>query len=162
MTNKQALQKAYTILSPYADKQRWEFNNNLVHLHYITKHIPKISTILDVGCGIGILDIALILLGYKGTGLDKYVFEENNSFSVHDISGLRRIWESMGLEILPKDVLDDEIEMKYDAVISIATIEHQKNPKQFLKGLLDATQSHGFIYIATPNISHLLNRLYVL
>jgi 2-polyprenyl-3-methyl-5-hydroxy-6-metoxy-1,4-benzoquinol methylase len=159
MTNKQALQKAYTILSPYADKQRWEFNNNLVHLSYITKHIPKNSTILDVGCGIGILDIALLLLGYKVCGIDKYVFEQNNSFSIQDLSGLRRIWDRQGLEILPKDVLEDDIRKQHDAVISIATIEHQKDPKKFLDRLLFITKSHGFMYIATPNASHLLNRV---
>ncbi|MDP6756562.1 MAG: methyltransferase domain-containing protein [Patescibacteria group bacterium] len=159
MTNKQALQKAYTILSPYSDKQIWEFNNNLIHLRYITKHVPKISTILDVGCGIGILDIALKILGYKVTGIDKYLFEEDNSFNVRDISGLHRVWEGQGIEILPKDILDDEIGKKYDSVISIATIEHQKDPKKFLERLLGVVHSHGFIYIATPNISHLLNRV---
>ncbi len=159
MTNKQALQKAYTILSPYADKQRWEFNNNLVHLHYITKYVPKISTILDVGCGIGILDIALLQLGYKVTGLDKYVFEENNSFSITDISGLQSIWENQGLTILPNDILEDELNKNFDTVISIATIEHQKDPKKFLERLINSTNSHGFVYIATPNVSHLLNRV---
>ncbi len=107
MTNKQALREAYALLSPYADKQLWEFNNNLVHLRFITKHIPKTAGILDVGCGIGILDIALILLGYKVAGVDKYVFKANNSFSIEDLNGLRRVWEAQGLEIFPKDILRD-------------------------------------------------------
>ena len=159
MTNKEALQKAYTLLSPYADKQLWEFNNNLVHLRFITEYIPKTNRILDVGCGIGILDLALTLLGYKVTGIDKYVFAANNSFSIDDINGLRRIWDTQGLIILPKDILRDEAGDKYEAVVSIAAIEHQKDPKQFLKGLKAALIPDGLIYLATPNISHLLNRL---
>ncbi|OJI07341.1 hypothetical protein BK004_01250 [bacterium CG10_46_32] len=159
MNNKEALQKAYEILSPYSNKQRWELNNNLVHLRFITKHISKESSILDVGCGIGILDIALILLGYHVAGVDKYLFESNNSFSISDIDGLKRIWESQGLSILPKDILQDDVLEMYGAVISIATIEHQKDPKRFLERILGVIRPGGFIYIATPNISHLLNRI---
>ncbi len=158
MTNKEALQKAYVVLSPYADKQRWEFDNNLVHLRYITKHIPKENTILDVGCGIGILDVALTLLSYRVTGIDKYVFEPNTSFSVDAIDGLKRIWGEQGFSILPKNILQDDVGQTYGAVISIATIEHQKDPKRFLEGMLRATKPGGLIYLATPNISHLLNR----
>lgn len=159
MENKQALQKAYSLLSPYADRQRWEFNNNLVHLRFITKYIPKTSSILDVGCGIGILDLALTLLGYKVKGIDKYVFEVNNSFSIDDINDLRRIWDMQGLVILQKDILHDTVEEKYGTVISIAAIEHQKDPKLFLEGLLNTVCSGGLLYVATPNISHFLNRV---
>lgn len=158
MVNKEALKKAYTLFSPYADKQAWEFNNNLVHLKFITKYIPKTASILDVGCGIGILDLALILLGYKVTGVDKYLFETNNSFSIDDLNGLRRIWEANGLVILSKDILRDNVAGQFGAVISIATVEHQKDPRRFLAGLLAPLSAGGIIYIATPNISHLLNR----
>ena len=159
MTNREALQKAYALLSPYADKQRWEFNNNLVHLRFITRRIPKMSSILDVGCGIGILDIALILLGYHVTGIDKYVFEPNNSFGIDDMSGLQRIWEAHGLAILSGDILQSDVPPQYGAVISIATIEHQKDPKRFLEKMLGTVEPGGFVYLATPNISHLLNRV---
>ncbi|MEK7125711.1 MAG: class I SAM-dependent methyltransferase [Patescibacteria group bacterium] len=159
MTNYKTLQKAYEILSPYADKQRWEFHNNLVHLQYITQYIPKSATILDVGCGIGILDVALNLLGYRVSGVDKYVFEPNTSFSIDDIDGLKQIWKEQGLSILPKDILQDDIGQTYGAVVSIATIEHQKDPKRFLQHLLAAVEPGGLIYLATPNISHLLNRI---
>lgn len=158
MDNKTALTKAYDLLAPYADKQLWEFNNNLVHLEFITKYISQSDSILDVGCGIGILDVALILLGFKVTGVDKYVFEANNSFSIDDGAGLRRIWESQGLVILPKDILIDSLDGQYGGVVSIATIEHQKDPKRFLERLEAAALPGGIIYIATPNISHLLNR----
>lgn len=159
MTHSEALAKAYEILSPYSDKQKWEFNNNLVHLRYITKHVPKTSSILDVGCGIGILDVALMFLSYRVTGVDKYVFEPNNSFSINDISGLRRIWEAQGFIIFPKDILQDDVGAQYGAVISIATIEHQKDPKRFLERMLHVAEPGGIIYMATPNLSHLLNRI---
>ncbi|MBI2050356.1 MAG: methyltransferase domain-containing protein [Parcubacteria group bacterium] len=162
MTHTEALTKAYGVLSPYSDKQRWEFNNNLVHLLHITKHIPKESAILDVGCGIGILDVALILLGYNVMGVDKYMFEPNNTFGIRDIEGLKAVWEEHGLSIVPKDILRDDVGGTYGAVISIATIEHQKDPKRFLGCMLDVLEPAGLLYIATPNISHLLNRIRLL
>jgi len=36
MNNKEALRKSYEILSPYSDKQFWEFNNNLTHFNFLT------------------------------------------------------------------------------------------------------------------------------
>ena len=89
MNNKEALQKAYQILSPFSDKQKWEFNNNLVHLNFLTKHINKDKTIFDAGCGIGILDMALTLLEYKVEGGDKYLFATDSNFAVNDLEKLQ-------------------------------------------------------------------------
>ncbi|PIR93545.1 hypothetical protein COT99_00035 [Candidatus Falkowbacteria bacterium CG10_big_fil_rev_8_21_14_0_10_43_10] len=158
MSNKEALRQSYKILSPFSDKQRWEFNNNLVHLNFLTKYLDKSRTIFDAGCGIGILALALTLLGYKVEGGDKYLFTFGSKFAVDDIEKLRTIWKKYNLRISEKDILTDEISQKYDAIISIATIEHQRNPKLFLEKLKNAVKDGGHIYIATPNISHLLNR----
>ena len=103
--------------------------------------------------------MALALLGYKVAGIDKYVFKDNNSFSIDDINGLRRIWDAQGLAIQPQDILRDDIAERYGAVISIATIEHQKDPKKFLENIQRAVRPGGLVYIATPNLSHLLNRV---
>ena len=64
MEIKQALEEAYNDLAPYSDKKRWEFCNNYKHLKFFISHISKDSTILDVGCGIGIFIVALKKLGY--------------------------------------------------------------------------------------------------
>ncbi len=159
MNNKEALQKAYQILSPFSDKQKWEFNNNLVHLNFLTKHIDKDKTIFDAGCGIGILDMALTLLEYKVEGGDKYLFATDSNFAVNDLEKLQEIWKKYELKITKKDILIDKIEQKYDVVTSIATIEHQRNPKEFLQNLKNVIKPEGHLYLATPNISHLLNRI---
>src|SRR3989338_5809191 len=97
MTQKEALKKSYEILSPFSD-------NNLVHLRHITRFIGKDAEILDVGCGIGILALALILLGYKVKGLDKYVFIPSNYYHVRDVERLKKIWASYALEVFNTDL----------------------------------------------------------
>lgn len=159
MTDKQALSQAYKILSPYSNRHRWEFNNNLVHLNFLVSRISKDKTIFDAGCGIGILALALTLPGYKVEGGDKYLFLPDNEFGIKDMQKLQNIWREHDLKITNKDILTDTIDKQYDVVISIATIEHQRHPKKFLQKLAGVVKDGGYIYVAAPNISHLLNRI---
>lgn len=156
---KKELEQAYALLSPYSYRNQWEFGNNLSHLNHLTKYLPKKCTIFDAGCGIGVLILALKLLGYQVAGGDKYLFRENNRYSINDLNRLKKIWEQNELNIYNLDLLSDKLDKKYDAVISIATLEHQSNPGAFLKKLKELVKYNGYIYIATPNIAHLLNRL---
>ena len=156
--NKKILQQAYAALAPYSQKNRWEFASNLVHLNFITRYISREHTVLDAGCGLGILAVALRLAGYEVEGSDKYVFEQSNDFSVADIARLKDLWEAQGLRVWHKDILTDDFARQYGAIISIATIEHQKYPKLFLEKLRIAIFVGGFLYLATPNVTHLLNR----
>ena len=158
MTSREALDRAYAALDPYSRRHHWEWKSNLVHLETVSKHIEKGATIFDAGCGIGILALALTLLGYQVKGGDKYVFLPDNDFSL-DYEKLRDIWERYGLTIMNTDVLTDAGSKQYDAVVSVATIEHQKHPRQFLQRLIDMTRRGGHVYIATPNTAHLLNRI---
>lgn len=159
MTNEQALRKAIDIISLYNAKAGWDFDSNLEHLNILTKHIPKTTSIFDAGCGLGILAMALTFLDYNVEGGDKYIFEGKNTYSIQDIEGIRKLWVDYGLEIKNIDILKDDIGKKYGAVISIATLEHQVNPKLFLSRLKEIIVDGGYIYIATPNITHLLNRI---
>lgn len=159
MTNEEALERAYTQLSPFSDCQRWEFHNNLVHLRYITKWVRKDQRILDAGCGIGILSVALLLLGYHVEGADKYIFQPNNQYSIGDIAQLQAVWKKFGLRITERDFILESIPQSFDCIISIATIEHIKDPKFFLSTLQAQLVPGGSLYVATPNLAHLLNRI---
>ncbi len=158
MTNEDALQKAIDLLAPFVGSA-WERNSNLKHLHTLTRHLPKNSSVFDAGCGLGVLALALSFLDYRVEGGDKYVFTDKNSFTVKDLEKLRSIWKQNGLNILDFDILKDELPKKYDAVVSIATIEHQQHPRFFLEKLKNMIKDGGWLYIATPNPNHLLNRL---
>ncbi len=159
MTHEQALATAYALLSPFSDKQRWEFHNNLLHLRFITRYFDQKEKLLDAGSGIGILTMALHLLGYRIEGMDKYVFQGHTVYHIDDQARLRSIWTRQGIQIIEKDLLTDEISEKYDGVISVAVIEHQKDPQKFLRSIIAPLRAGGQLYLATPNVTHLLNRL---
>ncbi len=159
---KEALNKAYTTLSPYADSQRWESDSNLFHLESIIKNVSKNDQIIDVGCGIGILVLALKNLGYSVRGIDRYVFEANNSYGIDDIENLKKIWKKEGLEISSGDLFTSNQNASFDVVLSVAVIEHQKDLKGFIQNLISFVKKDGKVYIATPNVSNFLNRLRML
>ncbi len=159
MTNKQALKKAVDLIFPYNPRADWDFDSNLKHLDTITKYIPKTATVFDAGCGWGILALALTFLGYKVEGGDKYIFEGKNDYSIENIESVKKIWSGCGLKIINIDITKDDIGKKYGAVVSIATIEHQLNPKIFLNKLKEIAADGGYIYVATPNAANLLNRI---
>lgn len=156
--NYEALCRAYDELDPFSQKQRWEFDSNLVHLNFLTKYLPKDGTILDAGSYIGILALALRFLGYNVEGSDKYLFIPNNTYFVGDLEQLKSIWARHNLSVLNQDVITDAPIKKYDAVLSVAVIEHQRYPRLFLDGLKRCVKPGGFIYVATPNLANLANR----
>ena len=63
------------------------------------------GNILDIGSGIGILDLALTKLGYRVYGLDKYVFLPDTyiSFQQNAIEQLRTIWSKNNLKIMDNE-----------------------------------------------------------
>lgn len=153
---REALKRSYRALSPYADRQAWEFDNNLFHISFLAKRVPKDAKILDLGCGIGIMVLALKYIGFDVTGVDRYIFEPSNSYSVSDLEGLKKVWQKERLNIMPS--VPDSSGEKYDVVASIAVIEHQSNLRLFMEDVKSSAKKGGYIYIATPNVANLLNR----
>jgi len=163
MTSRQALTESYRILSPYSDPQKWEYDNNLFHLDFITKRISRSDRIIDLGCGIGILALALKLMDYDVTGQDRFVFESSTTFTVIDIEGLKKVWRDNNLTVTSGDVHQAQSPNSlFDVVVSIAVIEHQNDLGSFMDGILRYVENGGMIYIATPNATNLLNRFRVL
>lgn len=160
MTNQEALEKSYNIFKPFSDRQRWEFSNNLFHLNFITSRAKKGELIADVGCGIGLLALALKNLGYRVKGYDKYVFTGDDFYNKEDSEFLIKIWQENDLEIISADILTDPLpEKSFGGVISIATLEHQACPRVFLEKIVSLLDDNAWIYLATPNVANLLNRL---
>ncbi|OGH59424.1 MAG: hypothetical protein A2725_01185 [Candidatus Magasanikbacteria bacterium RIFCSPHIGHO2_01_FULL_33_34] len=164
MNIKEALEYSYNELSPYSDRQRWEFRNNLKNLEFFVKYVPVGSTVLDVGCGIGISMITLSKLGYKVIGLDKYIFQPNNYLSVKEngLESLSKVWQKNNVSILNEDIFNFVNTTKYDCVMNIAVLEHQKSPKKFIDSCLRNLKQGGLFFCIVPNMVDLLNRCRVM
>lgn len=167
---REALSGAYAALAPFSDSAQWEFESHLTHLKYavsLLETFPQAATVIDIGCYIGILPLALRNLGYNASGNDKYIFysrESGNSYGFTDseLNTLKKIWSKYDLVIDSVDIAKEKSTRTYDIVLSIATLEHQPYPKLFLENIASFAGPGGYIYIATPNAVKLANRLRIL
>lgn len=167
LSPRMALEEAYAALRPFSDSDAWEFESHLKHLTFVLQTLEKLppgATVIDVGCYIGILPLALRMLGVDASGNDKYVFHSKQEgkaygFSAQELDTLKQVWSAHGLRIDALDVTEQKSANHYDVVLSIATIEHQPYPKQFLENVVSFAKSGGTIYIATPNVAKLANRI---
>jgi len=164
MNPREALLLAYQELAPFSDRHNWEFFNNLKHIEFLCKHLGRDKSILDVGSGIGILALALSKLGYTVDGLDKYIFLPNTYISVDQdaVTKLQKVWADNNLRIINDDISTFVTEKKYDSVVTIAVIEHQKDPKGFINACVSHLRIGGLFFCSTPNMVDLLNRFRVL
>ncbi|MEK7560631.1 MAG: class I SAM-dependent methyltransferase [Patescibacteria group bacterium] len=163
---KTALREAYRALAPYSNHALFEFGFNLQNLMSIARYVPKDGLVLDVGCYIGVVPIALKLLGYDVVGIDKYLFRSDVSSSFYfgqdEREKLEAVWRKYHIEILPKDILTDDLGGAYDAIVTHDVIEHQRLPKLFLHRISMHLKPGGILQLSTPNVVNLLNRLRIL
>jgi 2-polyprenyl-6-hydroxyphenyl methylase/3-demethylubiquinone-9 3-methyltransferase len=103
-------------------------------------------SILDIGCGGGLMSEPLARLGADVTGIDalekncitaKIHAEENNL----DINYLNTTAESLNKN------------KKYDIMLNLEVIEHVNNPKNFIKECSGLVSNNGIMFIATINKS---------
>ncbi len=125
---------------------------NPIRVSYITKHIKaKINqdlssiSILDIGCGGGILSESMARVGAKVFGID--ACEEN-------ILAAQLHAKKVGLERIEykcTSVEELEEEKKYDVILCMEVIEHVDNLTFFVDRSMRLLKSGGLIFISTLN-----------
>lgn len=101
------------------------------------------KSVLDVGCGAGLLCEPLARMGATVTGLDAAP-ENIAAAQIHAVqSGLEIDYRAGSVE-----GLDGET---FDLLTSLEVIEHVSDPAGFVRGLADALAPGGLLILSTPN-----------
>lgn len=117
----------------------------------ILEMIASGASVLDVGCGRGVLSRHLALMGCEVVGVDRE--EEDASFARYMKSYIRRDLEAPVL--LPS-------EQSFDYVIAADILEHLRNRQHLLKNIADVLAPQGFLIASTGNIALFVYRLLLL
>ena len=162
----EALRKSYINLAPFSEKYETDFKRFNISLEMLeSRKLIKNKKILDIGCGIGIMALAVKELGGEATGMDKFIFPEENSnfFSISNFDKLKKIWADKGLNIINRDISEEKLpfeDKSFDAVICDAVIEHLVfSPKNLFLEINRILKVNGVFLISTPNIASFLKRI---
>jgi len=101
----------------------------------------KGKTVLEAGCGEGILSFEIAKAGAKKVvGID---------FSPEGIKNAREKHNLKNLEFFAEDLLKHK--GKYDVIISLGTVEHMDNPLRALRKIKKMLNAGGTMIITSPN-----------
>jgi len=120
---------------------------NPVRLEYVRKHVSLAGkTVLDVGCGGGILSEALALAGASVTALD-LAPELVNIARLHALESGARV----NYKVQSVEALADESPGTFDAVTCMELLEHVPNPCAIVAACAQALKPGGRLFVSTIN-----------
>lgn len=120
--------------------------------------------LLDVGCGGGILSMALVRLGASVVGVDMD-FEaievarrvSQQTLPPDILQNVKFVHSS--IEQLPIDTSDGSSSSEFDALIASEVVEHVENVSAFVAGCVERVKPKGRIFFTTINRTVLSNLL---
>ncbi|MHB1883267.1 MAG: class I SAM-dependent methyltransferase, partial [Acidithiobacillus sp.] len=114
----------------------------------IARRIPRGSTVLDVGCAVGML--GQYLTEHQGCSVDGI---EGNAEAA-EIA--RPFYRRIAVTDLESAVLRDVLEgVRYDRIVCADVLEHLRDPGQVLCQLSDLLTPSGKLLVSIPNVGHL-------
>jgi 2-polyprenyl-6-hydroxyphenyl methylase / 3-demethylubiquinone-9 3-methyltransferase len=103
-------------------------------------------SLLDIGCGGGLLSEPMRRLGFKVTGVDA---------SERNVAVARNHAEAMGLEIdyrcATAEALVGDDQARFDLILNMEVIEHVAEPGQYLRDCTGLLKPGGLMIVATLN-----------
>jgi methionine biosynthesis protein MetW len=117
----------------------------------VLRNVPAGSTVLDVGCGIGVLGAVLKRKRCTVTGID---------YSQQSVNiAAKRLDEVHLLNIEEREFSSKK---KYDVIILADVLEHLRNPEQALLRLVKHLAPGGRVIVSLPNVASWTIRLKLL
>ena len=121
-----------------ADRKRLDFITN-----FLQKSLPANASILDVGCGNGVISRHLGKFGFNVTGIDvsdKTIEKANALNTLSNVSFIKKSAE----ELMATG-------QQYDAIICSEVLEHLDHPEALLEVLNKTLSQNGKLIITVPN-----------
>lgn len=113
-------------------------------LETLNKKNLKNTTVLDIGCGGGLVSEGLSKIGATVTGID-FIKENIKVAKMHAKKN------NLEIDYFVKDFEKEKITSKYDVIIILEVLEHLKNWEEFIKKIKLSLNKNGTLIISTIN-----------
>jgi 2-polyprenyl-3-methyl-5-hydroxy-6-metoxy-1,4-benzoquinol methylase len=149
-----------TMGSSYTLTALWNGAESLAHvLRYLSRY--PIETMLDLGCGYGILSAIIAeYLGVRRLYLVD-IDEDRLSYVRETIVGELKT-AGVNIEVYREDICRLERPVDVDLMTSFGVLEHVSRWDELLEYVRKALKLGGFLMISMPNLSSWLNRVALL
>ena len=121
-------------------------NDNIIKtlkLNNKNKPLEKIS-ILDIGCGGGLLSEPMCRMGAKVTGVDASI-QNINVAKIHSKNN------NLNIEYICASPEKLRTNKKFDVILNMEIVEHVENIDFFLKSCANLLKKNGIMFVATIN-----------
>ena len=119
-----------------------------IRIKYILETLNKKNlnntTVLDIGCGGGLVSEGLSKIGATVTGID-FIKENIKVAKMHAKKN------NLEIDYFVKDFEKEKITSKYDVIIILEVLEHLKNWEEFIKKIKLSLNKKGTLIISTIN-----------
>ena len=119
---------------------------NYLRVEYIQNFLsdyPEVQSMLDIGCGGGILSESMAQLGYTVTGIDPS--EKNIKTAQLHANNLNIDYQNISVEELA------EKDKNFDVILCMEVIEHVADLYSFIESCAKLLKDDGFIFLSTIN-----------
>ena len=119
-----------------------------IRIKYILEALNKKNlnktTVLDIGCGGGLISEGLSKIGATVTGID-FIKENINVAKIHAKKN------NLKINYFVKDFEKEKITSKYDVIIVLEVLEHLNTWEEFVKKIKLSLKKNGTLIISTIN-----------
>lgn len=149
---------------PYPSRNNFTENQAKNYVNWLSKILNENNsfwdkkTVLELGCGTGELACGLSLSGAKVTAID---------FSKNSINKAKQNAKNVKTSVifLEKNILETNLEKKYDIVIALGSLHHTINAKKGFEIGVNHLKKNGIIIIGLYNkysrLRHRIKRLFL-